>query len=62
MKLNREQRAKKIDRAIMLAWSSLSSHLTFTYRKYPIRKEGTKFHQKCVQEYAELIKILADLY
>ena len=60
--MTREQRAKKIDRAIMLAWGSLHSHLTFTYRKYRVRKEGTKFHQHCVREYAELIKILSELY
>jgi hypothetical protein len=61
-KLTKEQRAARVDRAIILAWGSLYSHLGFTQKSGPVRKEGAVFHQKCVREYSELIKILSELY
>ena len=50
-------RAKLIERAIRLAWSSLESHLPYTYKG----KEQA-FDRKCVAEYAEIIQILTQLY
>lgn len=53
-----EEKAKKIERAIRLAWSSLESHLQWTHKK---SSEGEKFHKQCLEEYAELIKILTEI-
>lgn len=60
----KRKRAKKVVKAIEMVWSSLDSHLYFTYKrnKKARNNEGTKFHQKCVREYAELIKLLSELY
>jgi heme-degrading monooxygenase HmoA len=61
-----KDRIKKIDETIKLVWDSLDSHLEWTHRKLPKRaiKDGetNKFHQKCVQEYAIIIKNLSELY
>lgn len=54
-KLNR---AKLVERAIKLVYSSLSSHLPYMYIK---TAEGKAFHKKCTKEYSELIKILSEL-
>lgn len=54
MKANKH---KELERAIRLVWTSLESHLPWTYKK---SSEGKKFHRKCVKEYAETIKIIAD--
>lgn len=54
-----DQRAKKIDRALKLAWDSLQSHLNWTHH---ISSEGKIFHKKCVKQYAELMKLLSELY
>jgi hypothetical protein len=56
------KRAKRVAEGIRLAWSSLDSHLDWTHGKATSKGETPKFHQKCVQEYAQLIKLLADLY
>jgi hypothetical protein len=53
------KRAKKVERAIRLVWDSMDSHLAYTYKKH---HDKSSFHKKCVREYAELIKILADLF
>ena len=50
---------KKIERAIKLVYDSLESHLKYTHIK---TSEGILFHKKCVAEYAEIIKILSELY
>lgn len=55
-------RARKIDRAIRLAISSLKSHLYYTHDGELARGEDYDFHKKCVKEYCELIKLLGDLY
>lgn len=55
-------RARKIDRAIRLAISSLKSHLYYTHDGELARGEDFNFHKKCVKEYCELIKLLGDLY
>lgn len=66
MRYNRE---KKIAHSIELAWDSLLSHLSDvydpTYKKVKERKAketigNREFHVKCVKEYAEIIKTLAD--
>jgi hypothetical protein len=63
------EREKNIARSIDLAWDSLKSHLSDVYDPiYPKLKErkakdtvgDRKFHVKCVKEYAEIIKTLAD--
>ena len=53
---------KDIIKSIRLAWDSLDSHLDSTQDK---RLKGKiignrKFHKKCCQEYAFIIKTLAD--
>lgn len=55
-------KAKKIDKAIRLAIGSLKSHLYYTHDGELVRGEDQKFHRKCVQEYATLIKLLSELY
>lgn len=58
-----EKRAKLVEKAIRLVWESLESHLTLTHAKIDAKTDGTHaFQKKCVKEYAELIKIIADLY
>jgi len=52
-------RAKKVDRAIQLAYDSLKSHLRWTHQK---SSEGQRFHRLCVKQYAEIIKLLSELY
>lgn len=54
---------KKIIKAIRIVWDSLESHLDSSADK---RLKGgiigtRNFHKKCVQEYAEVIKILSEL-
>ena len=59
-KLNQSnEKARKIDRAIRLTWESLESHLAWTHKQ---SSEGTTFHRKCIKDYAEIIKILSELY
>ena len=53
------ERARKVERAIRLAYDSLQSHLQWTHKR---SKEGTNFHKRCVKEYAEIIKLLSELY
>lgn len=52
-------RAKSLERAVRLVYSSLESHLLYTHRP---SSEGVRFHIRCVKEYAEILKILSDLY
>ncbi len=54
-----DTRAKLIEQAVKLIWSSLASHLSWTYTKHP---DSKRFHKKCVKEYADLIKIITELY
>lgn len=61
-KIQRRQyvmRAKKVEEAIRLAWSSLESHLQYTHKR---SWEGKSFHQKCTREYSRIIQILTELY
>lgn len=59
-------RAKMIDEAIKLTWSSLQSHLGYTYTEtpkgYTRERTGRAFHKKCVQDYTRVITILTKLY
>lgn len=59
-KLTKKQRAREIDKAIRLAYSSLESHLPYTYKKHV--DGDMRFHRKCIAEYAEIISILSKLY
>lgn len=55
-----EERARKIEKAIRIAYDSLQSHLPYTHQK---SKDGSmEFHRKCIAEYAEIIFILSKLY
>ena len=59
----KKERAKLVEKGILLAWSSLESHLKLTYADIDAKTDGThEFQKKCVREYATLIKILSDLY
>ena len=57
--MKKHGRAKKYERAVRLVWDSLQSHLPYLYEKSP---EGASFHKKTIAEYAELLRLLADLY
>jgi len=55
-----DKKAKKIERAIQIIWDSLDSHLEYVYNSES--KEDKDFHKQCVKEYAEVIKIITELY
>jgi hypothetical protein len=59
-----KERAKMIERALLLTWSSLESHLRFTHEVVDPKdtNETNAFHKKCVREYSEIISILTKLY
>jgi len=59
MKTIEHTRAKYVEKIIRLAWSSLESHLEYTYKK---TSEGEEFHKQCVKEYIEIIKNASELY
>lgn len=54
----RRDRAKKLEETINSIISSLVSHLPYTYLK---STEGKAFHIKCVKDYSNDLKNLADL-
>ena len=53
------ERAKLIEEACRLIWSSFESHLEWTYKETP---EGKRFQRQCIKEYARLLSILSRLY
>jgi hypothetical protein len=53
-----QEKAKKIEETIKSLFSSLESHLPYTYLK---SSEGKYFHRKCVKNYARDINNLANL-
>lgn len=55
----KSQNPKEIEQAIKLAYSSLVSHLHWTYAR---SSEGANFHKRAVQEYAKIILILSNQY
>lgn len=57
-----KQRAETIAKAIEMVYDSLQSHLLWTHKEGQENTEGMKFHRKCVEEYAEIIKLIASLY
>ena len=63
MKLSpEERRARRVAKAIRLAYASLRSHLPYTFSGEMIRGENDAFHKQCVGEYAALIRLLSQLY
>jgi hypothetical protein len=63
MKLSlEERRARRVAKAIRLAYASLRSHLPYTFSGEQIRGETYAFHKKSVAEYATLIHLLSQLY
>jgi len=59
--MKKRNRSKKIRRIIRNVFSSLDSHLEYTYKKGLEKPEDNNFHKKCVKEYAKIIKDAADL-
>ena len=57
-----KERPKKIAKAMNIVWASLESHLLIPYIDKKYSDKDIKFHQQCVREYAELIKLLSELY
>lgn len=57
--MKKKSRPKEIERLIRSVWESLESHLHWTHAK---SSEGTAFHRKCVQDYAEQLYRLSQLY
>lgn len=55
----KDNRARKVEKAMKLVWGSLESHLDGAYLPTP---EGKAFHKQCVREYAELMTLLVALY
>lgn len=62
MKTEAQKRARLVERGVVLAISSLKSHLPHTHGETHESQGDNEFHKKCIQEYAELIKILSELY
>ena len=70
MKRAEQLRAQQIELAIRLVWDSLQSHLPYTYEQQECVKckqkfckcDNYKFHKKSIEEYANLIHILSNLY
>ena len=60
-----KEKNHKIERAIKIVWTSLSSHLPYTYvepEAYAKKRGETKnFHKNTIKEYAEVISTLCDL-
>ena len=60
---------EKIEKIIQITFDSLDSHLPYTYDQQKCDNcktkfcpcDDTKFHKKCVKEYAEVIKLASDL-
>lgn len=61
-KTDADFKAKEIERAIRLAFSSLESHLQYTHGGRLVRNEDREFHKNCIKEYADIIKVLSELY
>jgi hypothetical protein len=60
---NEDRRAKLIEEAMKIVWSSLDSHLPYTHKKYTnANGEHRGFHKKCVKEYVRLMEILKEFY
>lgn len=59
-----QKKARRVEKAIKLTWSSLKSHLPWarTKQKGMPKKESPRFHKKCVVEYANTIRHLSKLY
>lgn len=53
--MKKPEKNKDMEKAVRLVWSSLESHLTYTYRK---SSEGKRFHLRCVKEYAKILEII----
>lgn len=55
-----------IAKAIRLIWESLESHLDPSFLKPEKldkkRGETCKWHQKCVKDYVELLRLISELY
>ena len=49
---------KILEEVIKSVWSSLVSHLPYTYLK---SSEGKRFHKTCVKDYADIINKLSKL-
>lgn len=58
----KKQRAKHIEEAMRIVWSSLESHLSYTHGRVRNRLENHSFHKRCVRDYARTIEILSQLY
>jgi hypothetical protein len=60
----RTKRAKVVDKCIRIAWSSLESHLDWTWK--PLGNEALNgnhnFQKKTIGEYSDLIRYLTMLY
>lgn len=66
-KLSGKKRSRTVAKGIHLTWVSLESHLDYAHKhslsKKPNERKGDyEFHKKCVQDYAEVIRILSLLY
>jgi hypothetical protein len=53
---------KIIEKIIKLTWSSLDSHLEWTYAKELGKGETNTFHRRCVRDYAETMYLVTQLY
>jgi hypothetical protein len=61
-KMKPDERAKKIEEIIKIVYDSLDSHLPYTHQSDDGVKASKKFHKKCVEEYARIIKLLSEIY
>lgn len=57
--INKYKRAKHIERIMVQAIDSLTSHLPYTHRH---TQEGQKFHKDCITEYLEILNNANELW
>jgi hypothetical protein len=62
--MKKEEKFRKIGKLIIMTYKSLESHILWTYKDYIGSKsvKDRKFHIECVKEYAEMIKLLSELF
>jgi len=59
MKKSEYNRAKSVEKIILLSWDSLSTHLHYTHLK---TSEGEKFHKNAILDYIKIINEAVKLW
>lgn len=57
--IKKQDREKNVEKIIRQTWTSLESHLAWTYKK---SSEGKKFHKTAVKEYLDIMNNAVKLW